>query len=315
MSTSGSGSVNRRSLIRDPNIAGDGARDRISIRVAPQARASCSGGQTGRLDVDSHLGINSPVTFVVEGDAYDRFMGRYSRELAPRLIEFARIEPTMSVLDVGSGPGALTERLAERVGPELVSAADPSEPFVTACAERVPAADVRQADAEQLPWRDEAFDAALAQLVVNFMRDPHAGVVEMRRVVRPGGIVAACTWDYGDRMEMLRIFWDAARALDPDAPDEGRTMRFRSPEELEELWRRVGFDDIEMAPLVVETTYADFDDFWQPLTLGVGPAGSYCSSLEPKRRKALRDELFVRLGSPAAPFTLSARAWAVGGIR
>jgi SAM-dependent methyltransferase len=267
------------------------------------------------LDAGSLLGVNGPVSFVVAGDAYDRFMGRYSRELAPPLIEFARIRSGMNVLDVGSGPGALSERLAERVGPELVSAADPSEPFVAACAERVPGADVRQAAAEKLPWPDEAFDAALAQLVVNFMRDPHAGVAEMRRVVRSGGIVGACTWDYGDGMQMLRLFWNTARALDPDAPDEGRTMRFRSSEELEELWRAVGFSHVETGPLVVETTYADFDDFWQPLTLGVGPVGSYCKSVEPKQRKALRDELFVSLGSPVGPFTLSARAWAVRGVR
>jgi SAM-dependent methyltransferase len=242
-------------------------------------------------------------------------MGRYSRQLAPRLIEFARLEPGMSVLDVGSGPGALAERLAERVGAELVSAADPSEPFVAACTERVPGADVRQADAEKLPWRDGAFDAALAQLSVNFMPDPYDGVAEMRRVVRSGGIVGACTWDYGDGMQMLRVFWDAALALDPDAPDEGRTMRFRSSEELEELWRRIGFDDVETGPLVVETTYADFDDFWQPLTLGVGPAGSYWTLLGPKRREALRGELYAGLGSPVGPFTLSARAWAVRGVR
>jgi len=242
-------------------------------------------------------------------------MGRYSRALAPKLIEFAEIESGMYVLDVGCGPGALAERLAERVGPELVSAADPSEPFVAACAERVPGADVRRADAEELPWREGAFDAALAQLVVNFMRDAHAGVAEMRRVVRRRGLVVACTWDYGAGMQMLRAFWDAARALDPAAPDEGRTMRFTSSEELEELWRAIRLDDVETGPLVVETTYADFDDLWEPLILGVGPAGAYCKSLKPKRRRALRDELFVRLGSPDGPFALSARAWAVRGLR
>jgi SAM-dependent methyltransferase len=242
-------------------------------------------------------------------------MGRYSRELAPKLIEFARIVPGMRVLDVGCGPGALTERLAERVGPGSVSAADPSQPFVAACADRVPGADVRQADAEDLPWPDDGFDAALAQLVVNFMRDPTAGVGEMRRVVRrEGGVVAACTWDYAEGMQMLRVFWAAARSLDPDAPDEGRTMRYARPEELEGLWREVGLQAIETGPLVVETTYADFDDLWESLTLGVGPAGTYCESLEPKRREALRDELYVGLGSPAASFPLTARAWAVRGL-
>jgi SAM-dependent methyltransferase len=254
------------------------------------------------------------VTFAVAGDAYDRFMGRYSRELAPRLIEFAGVEPGMRVLDVGCGPGALAERLASLAGSELVAAADPSEPFVAACAERVPGADVRRADAEELPWRDGAFDAALAQLVVNFMRDAALGVAEMRRVVRSAGIVAACTWDYGDGMQLLRAFWDAARAVDPDAPDEGRSMRYRRPEELDDLWRRTGLKDVEIGPLVVETTYGGFDELWEPLTLGVGPAGSFCSALEPRRKQTLRDELVSRLGSPEGPFTLRARAWGVRGI-
>jgi ubiquinone/menaquinone biosynthesis C-methylase UbiE len=254
------------------------------------------------------------VTFEVAGEAYDRFMGRYSRELAPELIEFAGIESGMRVLDVGCGPGQLTERLASLVGGELVAAADPSEPFAAACAERVPDADVRRAEAEALPWQDGQFDAALAQLVVNFMADAPAGVAEMRRVVRSGGTVAACTWDYGDGMQLLRSFWDAAAALDPNAPDEGRTMRFRSREELDELWRRVGLHEVATGALVVETTYADFDEVWHPLTLGVGPAGSYCSALEPKRQQALREALFTRLGSPEGGITLSAKAWAVRGI-
>jgi SAM-dependent methyltransferase len=255
------------------------------------------------------------VTFAVAGDAYDRFMGRYSRELAPRLIEFAGVEPGMRVLDVGCGPGPLAERLASLAGSELVGAADPSEPFVAACAERVPGADVRRADAEELPWRDGAFDAVLAQLVVNFMRDADLGVAEMRRVVRPAGIVAACTWDYGDGMQLLRAFWDAARAVDPDAPDEGRSMRYRRPEELDDLWRRAGLKDVETGPLVVETTYGGFDELWEPLTLGVGPAGSYCTSLEPGRQEALREEVFATLRSPARQFTLTAKAWAVRGTR
>jgi SAM-dependent methyltransferase len=254
------------------------------------------------------------LSFAATGDAYDRFMGRYSRQLATALMEFAGIERGMRVLDVGSGPGALTEQLAERVGAERVSAVDPSEPFVAAATERVPGADVRQAGAEELPWQDGAFDAALAQLVVNFMGDAYAGVAEMRRVVAPSGVVAACTWDYRGGMQMLRLFWDAARAIDSDAPDEGRAMRFRTAEGLEELWRRVGLADVVTGRLVVETTYADFDDFWEPFTLGIGPAGSYCTSLEPSRQTALRDQLFVRLGSPEEPFTLSARAWAVRGV-
>jgi ubiquinone/menaquinone biosynthesis C-methylase UbiE len=254
------------------------------------------------------------VAFAVPQEAYDRFMGRYSRELAPRLIEFAGIEPQMRVLDVGCGPGALTEPLAELVGAAKVSAADPSEPFVAACAERVPGADVRRAEAETLPWEDESHDAALAQLVVNFLANAQAGVSEMRRVVRPGGVVAACTWDYGGRMQMLRSFWHAAKSLDPNAPDEA-TMRYTNAEELDGLWREAGLNGVETGELVVEMSYPDFEDRWEPFTLGVGPAGSYTASLEPGRREALRAELFARLGSPSGPFTLSALAWAVRGTR
>jgi ubiquinone/menaquinone biosynthesis C-methylase UbiE len=253
------------------------------------------------------------MTFDVSGDAYDRFMGRYSRGLAPLVVEFAGIEPGMNVLDVGCGPGALSERLAVRVDAEAVSAADPSEQFVAACTERVPGADVRRAEAEELPWQDDWFDAVLAQLVVNFMRDARAGVSEMRRVVQPGGVVCACTWDYGEGMQMLRAFWGAARTLDQDAPDEGRTMRYLSTDELEQLWREVGMDQVESDNLTVETGYSDFEDLWQPFTFGVGPAGSYYAALEPARREALRDRLFLDLGSPAGPFTLRATASAVRG--
>jgi SAM-dependent methyltransferase len=254
------------------------------------------------------------MSFAVAGDKYDRFMGRYSRELAPQLIGFARVEPGMAVVDIGCGPGPLTERLVERVGAGSVAAADPSEPFVAAARERAPSADVRQAAAEELPWEDDRFDAALSQLVVNFMRDADAGASEMRRVVRPGGVVAACTWSYADDMQMLRGFWDAARRLDSGAPDEGRQMRYRSVEELDALWRRVGLTDVETDQLSVETGYTDFDDLWEPFTYGVGPAGAYVAKLDSEQREQLRTELFRGLGEPAGPFTLTATACAVRGL-
>ena len=253
------------------------------------------------------------MSFAVAGDKYDRFMGRYSRELAPLLIEFAGVEPGMAVVDVGCGPGALTERLVERVGAESVAAADPSEPFVAAATERAAGADVRLAPAEELPWEGDRFDAALSQLVVNFMRDADAGVSEMRRVVRPGGVVAACTWSYGEDMEMLRGFWDAARRLDSGAPDEGSTMRYRSVDELDELWRRVGLSDVATDHLRVETGYAGFDELWEPFTFGVGPAGAYLAKLSLEQREELRAGFFRRMGEPSGAFTLSATACAVRG--
>ena len=253
------------------------------------------------------------MSFAVAGDKYDRFMGRYSRELAPRFIEFAGLDSEMAVVDVGCGPGALTERLVERTGANNIAAADPSEPFVAAARERAPGADVRLAAAEELPWEDDRFDAALSQLVVNFMRDADAGVSEMRRVVRPGGVVAACTWSYADDMQMLRSFWDAARQLDSGAPDEGSTMRYRGVEELDELWRRVGLSDVESDHLRVETSYTDFEDLWEPFTFGVGPAGAYLAKLSPEQREQVRTELFKGLGEPSGPFTLTATACAVRG--
>jgi ubiquinone/menaquinone biosynthesis C-methylase UbiE len=254
------------------------------------------------------------MSFAVDGDKYDRFMGRYSRKLAPPLIEFAGVDAGMAVVDVGCGPGALTERLVERIGAENVAAADPSEPFVTAAAERARGADVRLAAAEELPWEDDRFDAALSQLVVNFMRDADTGVSEMRRVVQPGGVVAACTWSYGEDMEMLRNFWDSARRLDSAAPDEGSTMPYRTAEELDELWRRVGLADVETDHLRVETSYTGFDDLWEPFTFGVGPAGAYLAKLSRGQREQVRTELFKRLGEPSGPFTLSATACAVRGL-
>jgi SAM-dependent methyltransferase len=253
------------------------------------------------------------VTFATNREAYDAFMGRYADRLAPRLIAFAELEPAESVLDVGCGPGSLTEALGAHVGTDHVAAIDPSEQFAAATAERVPGADVRIGAAELLPWPAETFDAALAQLVVNFMSDADAGVGEMRRVVHPRGAVAACTWDYSGGMTMLRTFWDAALALDPAAPDEARTMRFHDSEDLRELWVGARLVNVETDALTVEASYRDFDDFWEPFTLGVGPAGAYCRSLDLDRGAALREECRARLGDPDGAFTLSATAWAVKG--
>jgi ubiquinone/menaquinone biosynthesis C-methylase UbiE len=254
------------------------------------------------------------MSFTVSADAYDRYMGRYSRRLAPLFADLARVKPEQRVLDVGCGPGALTSELARRVGADRVAAADPSPGFALTCADRVRGADVRTAPAEELPWPDASFDAVLSQLVVSFLRDADAGVREMRRVVRSRGTVTACTWDYADEMQMLRTFWDAALTLDPAAPDEARVMGYTDPDSLRELWLRADLRDVETAPLVVHTEYDDFDDYWQPFLTGTGPGGAYCVSLNAHHQAALREECIRRLGSPKGSFTLTARAWAVRGI-
>ena len=246
--------------------------------------------------------------------AYDRFMGRYSRPLAAAFVDFAGIDTGARALDVGCGPGALTEELAERLGAERIAAVDPSEPFVTACAERVPGADVRVAAADALPHDDDAFDATLSQLVVNFLPDAPAALAEMTRVTRPAGLVAACVWE-AEGMTMLSTFWEAAAAVDASrregAGEETGAMRYRRPGELEALWGEGGLDGVEAEAVTATAAYDDFDDFWTPFLAGVGPAGAYCASLDDATRDALREECRRRLGSPEGPFELPARAWAV----
>jgi SAM-dependent methyltransferase len=254
-------------------------------------------------------------TFRGSANAYDRLVGRYSPQLASALIGFAGVGPGMRALDVGCGPGALAAALADRLGTEQVSAADPSEPFVEACRARLPGVAVVVAGAEALPFADRAFDAALSQLVVNFMRDAEAGVREMARVTRPGGVVAACVWDYAGEMTLLRAFWDAAREVAPDRgdADEGVVMRWCAEGDLAELWRAAGLRDIRSGPLVVTASYAGFEDLWSPLPTGIGPAGAFCASLDEERRAALHDAYRRRLGVGDGPFELTARAWAVAG--
>jgi SAM-dependent methyltransferase len=233
--------------------------------------------------------------------AYDRFMGRFSRGLAPLFANFAGIEAGQRVLDVGAGTGALTAELLARSAE--VAAAEPSAPFVDALRERYPGVDARVAAAEQLPWPDESFDAALAQLVVAFMSDHHAGAHEMRRVVREGGTVAMCTWDR-QGMEMLAAVDRTRTALGDEA--EGASA-YRNREDVESL---LG-PGAEAELLEVEGTYSGFEDFWEALLGGAGPAGAWATSLDDERRVVARAELYRQLGEPDGPFAMTGRAWAI----
>jgi SAM-dependent methyltransferase len=253
------------------------------------------------------------MTFDISAEIYDRHVGRYGPTLSAAHIAAAGIRPGQRVLDVGCGPGPLTQALVAAVGDGSVAALDPSPSFVAACRERVPNADVRLGEAEALPFAEGEFDVALSQLVVNHMADPEVGAGEMRRVVRPGGTVSSCVWDYAEGMEMLRAFFDAALEIDPDAPDEGRLMRFCREGELGELWASGGLTDVETGALWSIGEYAGFDDYWEPFTTGLGPSGAYCASLDPARQEELRAACFRRLGSPAGGFTLRARAWYATG--
>ncbi len=252
-------------------------------------------------------------SFRTSGDAYDAFMGRYSRPLADAFAELAGVRSGMAVLDLGCGPGALTGVLAERVGAASVSACDPSPPFVAECAARHPGVAVRRGSAEAIPFESDTFDAVLTQLVLHFVGDPELAARECHRVLRPGGTLAACVWDSAEGMDMLRHFWQAAFTLNQDIPAESTSLHFGRAGELTELFEGAGFVDILETTLSVESTYADFDDLWSGFLAGIGPAGVFCQSLARDPRAELRRELFRRLGSPTEPFALGGVARSASG--
>jgi SAM-dependent methyltransferase len=251
------------------------------------------------------------VSFDVAADAYDHYMGRYSSPLARIFVDFANVGAGQTVLDVGCGPGALTAELVRRLGSDAVAAVDPSEPFTMAARARNPGVDVRRAAAEDLPYPDGAFDATVAQLVVHFMADPVAGLAEMARVTRAGGLVAACVWDFAGERAPISVFWRAARELDPAAEDESGLAGAREGQ-LSELFRAAGLGRVEELAISASVDHASFDEWWMPFTLGVGPAGTYTASLGGTERSALRERCRQLL--PDAPFTLTAVAWAARGF-
>jgi SAM-dependent methyltransferase len=251
------------------------------------------------------------VSFTVAADAYDRFMGRYSSPLAPRFADLAGVASGQRALDVGCGPGALTAELVARLGADAVSAVDPSEPFVAAIVERHPGVSVHRAAAEQLPFDDRAFDVALAQLVVHFMTDPVAGIREMARATRSQGVVAACVWDHAGDGGPLSAFWNAARDLDPGMADESQLAGAREGH-LAQLFREAGLREIEESALSVDVGHRSFEEWWEPFTLGVGPAGAYVAGLGAAQQARLREHCREML--PEAPFVLSVRAWAARGL-
>jgi ubiquinone/menaquinone biosynthesis C-methylase UbiE len=249
---------------------------------------------------------------------YERFMGRWSRLLAPRMVSFAGIKDGDRVLDVGTGTGALAAAL-ENAGPSVgVVGVDPSEGFISSARKNAKSAraSFEIGDAQALKFPTASFDAAMALLVMNFVPDHVKAIGEMRRVTRPGGIVSACVWDYDAGMEMLRFFWDEAIALDPALePKDERHMKLSRQGQLGELWRRAGLVRVEETPLSIDQAYSSFQDYWESFLKGAGPGGAYVVSLSDTRRQELEKRLRTRLlgDRPDGAFTLKARAWCVKG--
>jgi SAM-dependent methyltransferase len=248
--------------------------------------------------------------FDVAADAYDRYMGRFSTQLSSAMAALAGVRKGSSVLDVGCGPGALTAELVARVGPANVTAVDPSEPFVAAARGRHPGVTVVRAAAEALPFDDDSFDAALAQLVVHFMADPVSGLGEMRRVTRPGGTVVASVWDFGGDRAPISPFWAAARSVDPLLRDESHLAGVREGH-LEALFAAAGLTDIRVTTLASSVAYGSFDEWWAPYTGGVGPGGVYVAGLDAAMLAEVREA--CRRSLPPGSFTLTAVAWACRG--
>ena len=248
------------------------------------------------------------MTFEVSAEVYRRFMGRFSEPLADELVRLLDPRPGTTALDVGCGPGALTSRLVRVLGEEAVSAVDPQQSFVDAVHDQWPGVHAAVSGAESLPFEDGTFDTTAAELVVHFMSDPVAGIREMRRVTRPGGVVAACVWDLAGAHSPLSDFWAAARSLDPDVTTEAGLPGAREGH-LAELFEQAGLTDLETAVLTISVRFETFQEWWQPFTFGVGPAGAHVAAQDDAGREALRDACARRFGPP--PFDVVGKAWTV----
>jgi SAM-dependent methyltransferase len=252
------------------------------------------------------------------GDAYEAYVGRWSRRVAAEFVSWLDVAPGARWLDVGCGTGALAGTVVATAGPAAVLGLDSSTGFLRTAVAGNPGVAFAAADARRLPLADGGLDAVISGLALNFVPGPERAAAEFARVVAPGGVVAAYVWDYAEGMEFMRLFWDAAAELDPAAAelDEGRRFSLCRPDSLRELWSGAGLTGVDVRPIDIPTVFADFDEFWQPFLGGQGSAPTYVSTLPADRRDALRELLRARLrAEPDGGVRLRARAWAVLGVR
>ncbi len=261
---------------------------------------------------------NLPSEVWANGNAYERYVGRWSHPIAREFLTWLAVPESSRWLDVGCGTGALSQTIITSASPAEVHGIDTSRNYVGYAREKI--GDARVAfnvgDAQSLPYTDESYDAVVSGLMLNFLPEPGRAVREMARVTRPGGTVAIYVWDYTDGTQLMRYFWDAAAALDPAARDldEGRRFPLCQPGPLGELFRSDSLVDVVTRPLDVPTTFRDFEDYWSPFLGGQGPAPGYAMSLDEERRTTLREHIRAALPiQPDGSINLTARAWAVRG--
>jgi SAM-dependent methyltransferase len=279
----------------------------------------CRGQSFGALPAPHYFVLEQESNVFSDAEAYEQFMGRWSRLVAPLLVEFAGIGDLGRVLDVGSGTGSLAFSILKKKPHCSVLGIDPSEEYVAFAASRNPygaRAIFEAGDSQKLRFADATFENSLSLLVLNFISDPLKALREVRRVTKAGGQVAAAVWDYGQGMRMLRVFWDAAVSIDPNAEvrDE-RLMRLCRRGELFELWEKAGLTNVEERSLEITTRFENFRNYWDAFQLKQGPAGAYVAGLDRGRLRALRSEVRRRLGvsTENQPIALSARVWAARG--
>ncbi len=252
-----------------------------------------------------------------EGRAYDRYVGRWSRLVAPEFLAWLGLPSARRWLDVGCGTGALCREIFDRWSPASVTGVEPSEPFLAAARENLAGrALLLHGLAEAIPLPDHSADVVVSGLVLNFVPDPRSALAEMSRVATPGGTIAAYVWDYSDRMELIRYFWDTAALLDQagERLHEGTRFPWCRPEGLRALFDSAGLADVELRSIDIDTPFADFADYWGPFLGGQGAAPAYLMTLDEHRRKYLREILRTRLPIEAdGSIPLTARAWAVRG--
>ena len=263
---------------------------------------------------------SQPKDVWASGEAYEPYVGRWSRLVAGEFLAWLAVPPGSFWLDVGCGTGALTQTLLQVAAPRAVKGIDAAQGYIAFLREKVTdnRATFQPGDAQALPVETATYDAVVSGLVLNFVQHPDRAITEMARAAKPGGLVAAYVWDYAGKMQLMRHFWNAAAALDPAAADldEGRRFPLCNPGPLAGIFQGAGLTSVEVGPIDIWTIFKDFDDYWSPFLGGQGPAPGYAMSLSEEGRTALRER--IRAALPFAldgSIPLMARAWAVRGVR